>query len=76
MIEGEAEYEVEAIQAHRYQRCKLQYLIKWKGYPESDNTWEPADNVQVPQLIRKYHTTHLLEDKRMAEQARTTLFTS
>jgi hypothetical protein len=33
---------------------QLQYLIKWKGYPESDNTWEPADHVQAPQLIRQY----------------------
>src|SRR5216683_2768951 len=71
MIEGEAEYEVEAIRAHRYQRRKLQYLIKWKGYPESDNTWEPLDNVCAPQLIKKYHVTHPLEDKRVTVQART-----
>src|SRR5229473_1922943 len=71
MIEGEAEYEVEAIQAHHYQRRKLQYLIKWKGYPESNNTWEPADNMCAVQLIRKYHVTHPLEDKRMTVQART-----
>ncbi len=71
MIEGEAEYEVEAIRAHRYQRRKLQYLIKWKGYPESDNTWEPLDNVCAPQLIKKYHATHPLEDKRVTVQART-----
>ncbi len=38
MIEGEAEYEVELIRAHQYHQHKLQYLIKWKGYPESDNT--------------------------------------
>src|SRR6266851_7300937 len=76
IIEGEVEYEVEAIRAHRYQRCKLQYLIKWKGYPESDNTWEPAGNVQAAQLIRKHHVTHPLEDKRMTEQARTISFTS
>src|SRR6266851_2540699 len=76
MIEGEVEYEVEAIRAHRYQRRKLQYLIKWKGYPESDNTWEPAGNVQAAQLIRKHHVTHPLEDKRTTEQARTTSSTS
>ncbi len=71
MIEGKAEYEVEAIRAHQHRRRKLQYLIKWKGYPESDNTWEPVNNVQVPQLIRKHHAAHPLEDKRMTEQART-----
>src|SRR5216683_1794424 len=76
MIEGEVEYKVEAIRAHCYQRCKLQYLIKWKGYPESDNTWEPVDNMQAAQLIRKHHATHLLEDKRTAGQARTVSLTS
>jgi hypothetical protein len=72
MIEGEEQYEVEAVRAHRHHRRKLQYLIKWKGYPESDNTWEPVDNVQAPLLIRKYHEVHPLEDKRPAEQARKT----
>jgi len=59
MIEGEVEYKVKAVQAYQYQWWKLQYLIKWKGYPESDNTWEPVNNVQAPQLIRKYHKVHL-----------------
>ena len=64
MIEGKEQYEVKAIRSHQHHWHKLQYLIKWKGYPESDNTWEPIDNVQAPQLIRKYHLTHPLEDKR------------
>ncbi len=38
LIEGEPKWEVEAILASRQHRCsrKLQYLIKWKGYPKSD----------------------------------------
>jgi Chromo (CHRromatin Organisation MOdifier) domain len=36
----------------------LQYLIKWKGYPESDNTWENADQVHAPELIKLYHRTN------------------
>jgi hypothetical protein len=56
LINDEEQYEVEAIRSHRRQgrRKQLQYLIKWKGYLESDNTWEPADHVQAPQLIRQY----------------------
>jgi len=40
LIDGEEEYEVERIAAHRYhgKSRSLQYLIKWKGYPEADNT--------------------------------------
>ena len=57
LIDGEEEYEVEHIVNHRrHGRARqLQYLIKWKGYPESDNTWEPADQVHALELIKLYH---------------------
>jgi hypothetical protein len=71
MIEGEEQYEVKAIRAHWRRNHKLQYLIKWKGYPESDNTWEPIDNIQALLLTQKYHEAHPLEDKRAAKRART-----
>jgi hypothetical protein len=48
---------VEQICSHRTwgQRKTLQYLIKWKGYPESDNTWEDTDQIHAPILIKLYH---------------------
>ncbi len=53
LIEGEEEFKVERIITHRtFGRSKnLQYLIKWKGYPESDNSWEPADQIHAPDLV-------------------------
>jgi hypothetical protein len=62
LVQGEAEYEVEAIINHRYQgrNRALQYLLKWKGYPDADNTWEPADQVHAPLLINRYHKKHPL----------------
>jgi hypothetical protein len=60
LIGGEEEYEVEAIlnhQCHGRSRT-LQYLIKWKGYPHSDNTWELADQVYAPELTKSYHCQH------------------
>ena len=41
-IEEENEFEVEAILAKEGQN----YLVKWKGYPESESTWEPHTNLQ------------------------------
>jgi hypothetical protein len=48
---------VETIRSHRYfgRQKKLQYLLKWKGYPENDNTWEPATQVHASQLVKQYH---------------------
>jgi Chromo (CHRromatin Organisation MOdifier) domain len=59
LIDGEEEYEVEQICSHQRWGCHKtpQYLIMWKGYPESDNTWENADQVHVPTLIKLYHQT-------------------
>jgi hypothetical protein len=59
LIDGEEEYEVEQIHVHRNwgQHKTLQYLIKWKGYPESDNTWEDANQIHAPTLIKLYHRT-------------------
>ena len=57
LIEGEHEYEVEAIVNHCLYSKKetLQYLLKWKGYPHADNTWEPAGQVHAPALVKSYH---------------------
>jgi len=54
LINDEEQYEVKAIKSHRHhgKRKQLQYLVKWKGYPKSDNTWEPADHIQAPRLLK------------------------
>src|SRR6266850_4000002 len=62
LIKGENEYEVETIRKHRRfgKNKKLQYLLKWKGYPESDNTWEPEEQLHALQLLKEYHSRHPL----------------
>ena len=39
------EYAVEKILGHRTRRGQKQVLIKWKGYSNAYNSWEPADNL-------------------------------
>ncbi|KAJ7961813.1 Chromo domain-containing protein LHP1 [Quillaja saponaria] len=39
-------YEIEAIRRKRVRKSVLQYLIKWRGWPEAANTWEPLENLQ------------------------------
>lgn len=31
------------------------YLVKWKGYPESSNTWEPRKNLKCRKLMTQFH---------------------
>ena len=53
LVDGEEEYEVEKIldQRHFGRRRKLQYLIKWKGYPDSENQWVDATDVFADKAI-------------------------
>jgi len=63
LINDEEQYEVEQICNHQYFGCKrtLQYLIHWKGYPDSDDTWESAADTHTPDLVKSYHKETPLE---------------
>ncbi|ETM97149.1 hypothetical protein PPTG_20495 [Phytophthora nicotianae INRA-310] len=37
---GEPHYHVERLVARRRRRGRTQYLVKWRGYPHSQNSWE------------------------------------
>jgi Chromo (CHRromatin Organisation MOdifier) domain len=55
LIEGQEEYEVEVIITHKKHRWGYQYLVKWIGYPTSENTWEPEANLKnVKELLKAY----------------------
>ncbi|XP_068635316.1 chromo domain-containing protein LHP1 [Aristolochia californica] len=43
---AEGFYEIEEIRRKRIRKGKTQYLIKWRGWPESANTWEPYENLK------------------------------
>src|SRR5713226_970367 len=66
LVQGAEEYEVEHLVNHRHhgRSQALQYFVKWKGYPESDNTWELLQDIHTPDLLKKYHQRYPLQNKR------------
>ena len=55
LVEGELEYEVEAIARHRGHGARRRYLVIWKGYPLSEATWEPALHLlNAPEILADY----------------------
>lgn len=39
---------------HTKKNGKKEFLIRWKGYSEKHDTWEPEDNLNCPDIISKF----------------------
>ena len=62
LVQGNEEFEIEAILTHRtYKNHEIRYLIKWKGYDTSENTWEPESNLlNAEEELNNYKSRHNL----------------
>ena len=45
LIDGQEEYEVEAILGHCFKGHTVEYLTAWKAYGSNNNAWEPEENL-------------------------------
>ena len=56
LVEEEEEYEVEAILNSRKKGQYIEYLVKWKGYSDAKNSWEPRENVHhAKEEVENFH---------------------
>ncbi|OQV14815.1 hypothetical protein BV898_10967 [Hypsibius exemplaris] len=69
---GKPLFEVEKILNHRGEGFFVEYRVKWKNYPSSDNSWEPAVNIGTPSvLLQQYwddYKRKSLSQRRLTEQ--------
>ena len=59
LIDGEEEYQVEEIINERTHRRKKQYLVKWLGFPVSENSWVDAKDLHADELLAEYQRSKL-----------------
>ena len=56
LVDSTEEYKVEKIlDSRKFSRGhKLQYLVKWKGYPDSENQWVDENDVFADDAVREF----------------------
>ena len=61
----EEEYKIESVKEVKKERGTFKYWIKWEGYDESENSWEPLKNLDTEsqQIARQMKEEYEQEEK-------------
>ncbi|KAL6725487.1 hypothetical protein Aduo_007537 [Ancylostoma duodenale] len=62
-LEGNV-FAVEALLKERRRKGKVEYLVKWKGWGNKHNTWEPRENVLDDRLFEEFQKQKQKNKKR------------
>ena len=54
VIDNQSIFAAERILRKRKRKGKMQYKVKWLGYPEDQSTWEPEENILDKRLIEHF----------------------
>ncbi|CAG2117130.1 unnamed protein product [Medioppia subpectinata] len=52
------QFTVEAIVGKRKRAGRVEYCVKWLGFSDDENTWEPIDNLHCEELIADYEANN------------------
>jgi len=62
------QFGVDKVLEKRVSACgKAEYLLKWLGYSESENSWEPAENI-CPTILTEFEKAQQSQPKTFQEE--------
>lgn len=72
-IVPEDEFEVETILGKRSKKQPdgkylTEYLVKWRGYPDDQNTWEPWKNINAPEKLAEFRSKTMRSENRKKKE--------
>jgi len=56
--------EIEAVISHQKKSEKVLFLIKWKGLPASENSWETPNSLGNSKILDDYQNNNLAQDSK------------
>ena len=68
VIDNQSIFAAERILKKRKRKGKLQYKVKWLGYPEDQSTWEPEENILDKSLIEHFEHGQELNQRKPSLQ--------
>ena len=66
-IQGQLQWPVEKILAERQAEKRKEYLVKWVGYGDEENTWEPERHLRGRDVLAKWRELSAEERKELSK---------
>ncbi len=59
IADGVEYFHVEAILGHARRGKSIRFLVKWMGFSDAHNTWEPRKSLAHLEVFKAYKSTHM-----------------